>query len=182
MTAVCQSSVAVWEWVDWQISLTSVTLSLEVRLVHGNYIQRNFLEIELADAMLGGCSNLYTSNLNQIKEISFGQSATKWLMQITKAPTKLLLWKNCNFIKMIESFSKIHLCQTFFVLCVKLNKVYTLVVQNNSVWVPVFWRMQTQTSLWMVQRWRWWEEYSRHQTSVHDWHLDTIGLPSGLRI
>ena len=64
MTAVCQSSVAVWEWVDWQISLTSVTLSLEVRLVHRNYIQRNFLEIELADAMLGGCSNLYTSNLN----------------------------------------------------------------------------------------------------------------------
>ena len=64
MTAVCQSLVAVWEWVDWQISLTSVTLSLEVRLVHRNYIKRNFLEIELADAMLGGCSNLYTSNLN----------------------------------------------------------------------------------------------------------------------
>lgn len=64
MTAVCQSVVAVWEWVDWQISLTSVTLSLEVRLVHRIYIKRNFLEIELADAMLGGCSNLYTSNLN----------------------------------------------------------------------------------------------------------------------
>ena len=64
MTAVCQSVVAGWEWVDWQISLTSVTLSLEVRLVHRIYIKRNFLEIELADAMLGGCSNLYTSNLN----------------------------------------------------------------------------------------------------------------------